>query len=104
MDEFDLAVKIFNQSRATFNPIAAVQILHPVDQLHLRAVDMAADDAIGLLAACHGGQGILVFGDIFHGGLGFGFQVGRQRPITETKCPSQPVEIQVEIEDPIVQM
>jgi hypothetical protein len=53
VDEFDLAVEIFNQSRATFNPISAVQVLHAVNHLHLGAMNVAADDAVGLMVARH---------------------------------------------------
>jgi hypothetical protein len=99
VDEFDFTVEIFNQSGAAFNPISAVQILHAVDHFCFRAVDVATDDAVGLVAARHGGERVLVFGDVFHSGLGLGFQVGRQRPVAETKHAPQPVEIQVEVED-----
>jgi hypothetical protein len=104
VDELDLAVKIFNQSRATFNPISAVQILHSVDHLHLGAMNVAANDAVSLMVARHRGKRVFVFGDIFHGGLGLGFQISRERPITETQPAAQSVEIQVEIENPIVEM
>ena len=78
VNEFDLAVKVFNQGRAAFDPIPAVQVLNPVYQLHLGAVDMATDDTVGLLVAGHRGQGALVFGYKFHSGLGLEFQKCRQ--------------------------
>jgi len=104
VDEFDLAVEIFNQSRATFNPISAVQILHAVNHLHLRTMDVAANDTVGLLVACHGRERTLVFGDVFHGGLGLRLQIRRERPVAETHRAAQAVEIQIEIENPIVKM
>jgi hypothetical protein len=93
VDEFDLAVKIFNQSRATFNPISAVQILHATDHLHLGAMDVAADDAVSLMVARHRGKRVFVFGDVFHGGLSLGFQIRGERPITETHRAAHAVEI-----------
>ena len=93
VDEFDLAVEIFNQGGAAFHPVAAVQIFHTVYGLHFGAVDVAADDAVGLVAARHRSQRALVFGDKFDGGLGLEFQIGRQRPITKTQRAPQPVEI-----------
>jgi hypothetical protein len=93
MDEFDLAVEIFNQSRATFNPISTVQILHTVDHLHLGTMDVAADDAISLMVARHRGKRVFVFGDVFHSGLGLGFQIRGERPITETHRAAKTVEI-----------
>ena len=93
VDEFDLAVEIFNQSRATFNPISAVQVLHIADHFHFRAVNVTADDAVSLVAARHRSQRVLVFGDKFYGGLGLGFQKCRERPITKSHHAPQPVEI-----------
>ena len=74
VDEFNFAVKIFNQSRATFNPIAAIQILHAADGFYFRAMDVTADDAVGLMTARHRSECVFVFGDKFYGGFGFGFQ------------------------------
>ena len=104
VDEFDLAVEIFNQSRAAFNPISAVQILHAVNQLQLGAVDVPADDAVGLMVAGHGCERVFVFRDEFHGGLGFGFQIGRQRPVTKAQHAPQPVEIQIKVQNPVVKV
>ena len=104
VNEFDLAVEIFNQSGATFNPIPAVQVLHAVDHLHFGPVNVAANDAVGLLVARHRGERAFVFGHEFHGGLRFGFQVGRQRPVAKTQRAAQAVEIQVKIQDPVVKM
>ncbi|MGO9478422.1 MAG: hypothetical protein ACLP7I_10820, partial [Limisphaerales bacterium] len=74
LEEFDFTVEILNQRRATFHPVAAVQILHLADHFHLGAMDVTADDAIGLMVARQRGERVLVFSDIFHSGLGFGFQ------------------------------
>ena len=104
VDEFDLAVEIFYQSRAAFNPIPAVQILHAVNHLHLRAMDVAADDAVGLMIPRHRGQRLLIFSDVFHGGLGLGLHIRRQRPVAKSKRPAQAVEIQIKIENPVVQV
>ena len=93
VDEFDLAVEIFNQSRATFNPIPAVEVFDAINCFHFRAVDVAANDAVSRLFAGHRGQRVLVFSDEFHGGLGLEFQIRRQRPVTEAERPTEAVEI-----------
>ncbi len=67
-------------------------------------MDVAADDAVGLMAARHRGQRAFVFGDEFDGGLGLGFQIRRQRPIAETEHAAKAVEIQIEVEDPVVEV
>ncbi|MEY4918013.1 MAG: hypothetical protein RL616_1926, partial [Verrucomicrobiota bacterium] len=67
-------------------------------------MDVSADDAVGLMTACHRGKRAFVFGDEFHGGLGLGFEKRRQRPVTETHGPAETVEIQIEVENPVVKM
>jgi len=78
VDEFNLAVEIFNQSGATFNPIPAVQILNALNGLGLRPVDVAADNTVRLMAARHRGERVLVFRDVFHSGLSLKFQIRRE--------------------------
>lgn len=91
LEEFDFAIEIFNQRRATFHPVAAVQVLDLADHFNLGAVDVTADDAVGLMVARHRGESVLVFGDVFHGGLGLGFQICRQRPVAEAESAPHPV-------------
>ena len=104
VDEFDFAVEIFNQRGAAFHPVAAVQILDAVNHLHLGAVDVSADDAVSLVTARHRSECVLVFGNVFHGGLGFEFQIRRERPITKTERTAKAVEIQIEVENPVIKM
>ena len=78
VDEFNFAVKIFDQGRATFNPIPAVQILHAVDHFCFRAVNVTADDPVGLLVAGHGCERVFVFRDKFDGRLGLELEIRRQ--------------------------
>ena len=101
VDEFDLAVEILNQRRAAFDPVAAVQVLHAVNHLHLGAVNVAADDAVRLVAAGHGSERGFVFGDILDGGFGLGFEVRGERPVAKTQRAPQPVEIEIEVENPV---
>jgi len=103
-NQLDLAVKIFHQRGAAFHPIAAIQIIHIANLFYLRPVDMAANHTVGLLVARHLGQGFLVLGHKFHRRLRLEFQERRQRPVTETHGPPQPVEIQVKIQNPVVKM
>ena len=104
MDEFDFAVKVFDQGGAAFHPVTAVEVLHPVNGLDLGPVDVAADHAIRPMAPGHGGEGLFIFGDKFHGGLGLEFQIRRQRPVAKAQRAPQPVEVQVEVENPVVQV
>ncbi len=104
VNEFDFSVEIFDQRGAAFHPIPAIQILDAVQRLHLGAVDVSANDAVRLVAARHGGEGFLVFGDIFHGRLGLEFQIRGERPVTETESAAQAVEMQIEVENPVVKV
>ena len=104
MNQFDFAVKMFDQRGAALHPVATVQIIHAVNFFDLRAVDVAADHAVRLVASRHGSQRILVFGHELDGGLGFEFQERSKRPITETHRAPQPIEIQVKVENPVVKM
>ena len=93
VDEFDIAVEIFNQGGAAFNPISAVQIFDAVNCFRFGAVDVPADHAIGLLVARHGGKRALVFGDKFHRRFRFEFQIASEGPIAKATSAAQPVEI-----------
>ena len=105
LDEFDFAVEIFNQCRATFHPVAAVQILHLANHFHLGAVDVTTDDAVGLMVACHRDERVLVFGDVFDGGFRLGFlRYAASDQWQEAERTPQPVQIQVEIENPVVKV
>jgi len=102
VDEFDFTGEIFDKRGATLDPVAAVEILHVADGFYLRAMDVAADDAVGVLIFCHQGQRLFVAGDVFDGGLGFEFQISGDRPVTKTEHAAQAVEVQVEVENPVV--
>jgi hypothetical protein len=104
MDQLNFAVKIFDQRRATFDPIAAVQILHAADFFYFRTMDVAANHAVGFLVARHLRQSLFVFGDKFYRRLGLKFQKRCERPIAKTERAAQPVEIKIKIENPVVKM
>ena len=102
VNEFNFTVKMFDQGGAALHPVAAVEILHIADGLDFGAVDVAANHAIGLMVARHRRQRLFVLSDVFDSGLGFEFQKRRDRPIAEAAGAAQTVEVQVEVEDPVV--
>ena len=104
VNEFYLAVKIFNQRGATFHPVAAVQVFHTVNLLHLGPVNMSANHAISLMVAGHGGQRGFIFGHELHSGLGLELQKRCERPVTETHRASQAIEVEVKVENPVVKV
>ena len=100
--QLNVAFEIFDQCRAAFNPIAAIQISHVADELGFCAVNVAADDALRVMFARHLHDGLFVLGDVFHRRLGFVFEIRRERPITKTQATPDAIEMQVEIQNPVV--
>jgi len=104
VNEFDLAIKIFNQRGAAFHPVAGVIILHAVNDLHFGAVDVAADHTVGPILPRHNSQGLLVFRDELDGRLGLGLYIRRNGPVTEPQRPPHPIEVEIKVENPIVKV
>ena len=56
VNQFDVAVKIFDERGAAFHPVAAVQIFNAVNFARLGAVNVAANHAVRVVAARHRGE------------------------------------------------
>lgn len=78
--------------------------MHAVNGFGFGAVDVTANHAVGLMTARHGSQRAFVFCDEFDSGLGLEFQKRRQRPVAETQHAAQAVEIEVEVQNPVVKV
>jgi hypothetical protein len=63
LQDLQPAVTMFGKSRAPFNPIAIVAVQTPVDRADFRAMDVAADDAVGVAPACFGNERVFVVAD-----------------------------------------
>ena len=86
MDEFDLAVEIFHQRRATFNPIAVIEIKDTIDRLHSRMVNMSANDTViafvpGIFCCC-----FFEVGNKLDGFLHLFLDEARQRPVRQAQA------------------
>ena len=101
--QLNVAFEIFDQRRAALDPIAAVQISHVADELGFRAVDVAADDALCVMFARHLHNGLFVLGDVFHRRLGLVFEIRCERPVTKTEATPDAIEMQIEIQNPVVE-
>ncbi|MDB6019759.1 MAG: hypothetical protein JWR19_4248 [Pedosphaera sp.] len=66
-------------------------------------MDVAADDALGVMFARHLRDGFLVFGDVFHRRFGLKLEIRREGPVTETEAAPDAVEVKIEIEYPVVE-
>ncbi len=102
MDQSDVAGKILDQRRAAFHPVATVEILHAVDRLDLRAMDVAADDAVEVLHPGHLGECFFIIADMFHGALGLLFEIRRQRPVPKSQSAADAIEVDVDVEQVLV--
>ena len=97
-----IALKIFDQRRATFHPISAVEILHSIDQLDLGAMNVTTDDAIQFFHPRHLRQGLFVIADMFHGAFGLLFEIRGQRPATKSQSSSDAIEVDVHVEQTLI--
>lgn len=102
MNQPHCSVEILHQRRATFNPVPAVQILHAVNHLDFRPMNVPADYAMHILLASHQRDGLLVIGSVFDSLFCFELEIRRNRPVTETQTPSNTVENKVQVENPVV--
>lgn len=103
VNQFNLSVEILDQRCATFDPIAGIQINNAADGLYLCAMDVTANDAVHVVFARRLHDRGFVVAHIFYRGFGFVFQVGRDRPIPETESAPDAVEMEIEIQNPIVE-
>jgi hypothetical protein len=102
VEESDVAVEILDEGGAALHPVAAVQVLHAAHAPDFRAVDVAADHAVDALLAGELRHGVLEVRDVAHGGLGLELEVRGDRPVAEAAAPPHPVQVQVQVEDPVV--
>lgn len=100
--QMNVSLKILGECGAAFHPVTAVQILDAVDRSDFGAVDVAANHPVhlGLPGDVH--HALLKAGDVANRALGLELQVCRHRPIAESQAAADPVEVQIEFEDPII--
>jgi hypothetical protein len=100
--ESNVAVEILHQRRAALHPVAAIHIGHPAILLDLRPMNVPADNPLHVLLVRHLHDGVLEVTNVFHRGLGLVFEIGGDRPVTEAEAPAHAVEMQIEVQDPVV--
>ena len=82
---FHSAVGVLDQGRQTFDPIAIVAVQNAVDIANFSVVNMSAHHAIESVFGRLGGHGHFKVIDETDGLFDFELEVGRQRPIGQTK-------------------
>ena len=100
--QFNLTVKIFNQRRAAFHPIAGIQINDVANVPDFRAMDVAANHALDILFPRRLHDRVFVIAHIFDRRLGFVFQISGERPIPETEPAPDAIEMEIKVQNPIV--
>lgn len=102
MDQFHAAVEVFDEGGAGFNPVAAVEIGEVVDFANFGFVDVAADDAIGPVAAGLAHHGLFVVDDkaddVFHAA----FDVGREGPFRKAESAADSVEETADVNHEVI--
>ena len=93
----ETAIVVLDDRRAAFDPVAAIEIVDAVDHAIGRVMDMAADDAVGVVPAGFAGDGLLEGANEAHGPLDAVFEISREGPIPEPQMPAQPVQGIVEL-------
>jgi hypothetical protein len=101
--QVDVALKILGKGGATLHPVAAIEVFEALNRSDFGAVDVTANDPLDTRLARQSHHGLLILGDVADRTLGLKFQVGGHRPISEAHPTSEPVEEQVEFEDPVVE-
>jgi hypothetical protein len=96
MQELEAAVAMLGQRRAALDPVAVVAVQHVVHHAHLRAVDVAADQAVDPLLACRPGDRVLEVADVLHGILDPVLEEGSQRPVAVAEYPAECVQVAVQ--------
>ena len=72
-DELIRSVQVLDDGGQRFDPVAGIQIMHAVNHAVGRRVDVAAHDALTAALAGEGGDALLKFRDVAHGGFYAGF-------------------------------
>ena len=83
---------MFDQRGATFDPVAVVVIIDPVDRAHFGAVDMAAHYPVDPARARRMGDHLFIVADELDGVLDLVLGDHRQRPIGEAEAAADRVD------------
>ncbi len=101
-NQCELTFVIFSQCGAIFNPVTGVYVFDIAQVPNLRTMNMPANHSSHPALARELNHGVLVVRDVFHGGLGFQFDVRSKRPITETESAPRAINPDVHVEDAVV--
>ena len=96
IDDFHLAVEIFDDDRAGFHEIAGIHIGHAVDVADRGMMDMAADDAVGAAPPGFAREFALETADEIDRVLHLELRPGRKRPVGKAEQAADAVEMRVD--------
>ena len=91
-DDFHPPVMVLHYRRAAFHPVPAIDVADAEIVVDRGVMDVAADDALGVMLPGIGGQRALVFADIGHRVLHLQLRPLRERPISEPEHAADVVE------------
>ena len=100
--QMDVTLKILGEGGAAFHPVPAIEVLEPLDRANLGAVNMAANDPVNPGLTRHVNHSLLKAGDVSDRRFCLEFQMRRDRPVAEAHAPPDPVELEIELKDPVI--
>ena len=98
----DVPLEILRECGAALHPVAAIEVFDSLHGADFGAMDVSANHPLDPGLARDVDHSLFEAGDVADGGFRLEFQVGRHGPIAESKPSADPVEVEVELEDPVV--
>ena len=96
------AVFVSGESRAAFDPLAAVGVWHFAVRADFGGMDVVADDAVGIAPARFVDERVLVVADVLARILDRVLEMGRQRSVGEPRSAADRVECVFDVQGEIV--
>lgn len=101
-NEGELAVEIFGQGGAIFNPIAAVHVNYIAEFANFRTMDVPTNHTGHAALAGELDHRVFIIGNVFDCGFGFQFDVRGERPITKAQAAPEAIDPDIHVQDAVV--
>lgn len=98
VNKLKASVEVFDDRRATFNPVTGIVVEDAVDLAHLSVMNVTADHTINTLAASFGRKRVLEIADEVDSLLDFQLEVLRERPVGSSELAPDVAEERIRIQ------
>ncbi len=102
-NQLKLPIEILHERGAVFHPVTAIHVDHVAQVADFRTVNVTADHALHPALAAELDHRLFVISDVFYRRLGLQFDIRCERPVPESKTPTDPVHPDVHIQNAVVQ-